>query len=99
MTDPGPCPLCGRNTTKWGNHHLVPESRGGKETIDICKDCHGQIHALFDNKRLERDLNTVVALKAEPQFAKYLKWVRKRGDDHSFKKRRSNRSRRRGRSG
>lgn len=81
------CPLCERETDEkdMSDHHLVPKSRGGKQTETICHPCHRQIHALFDNHRLERELYTVEALQAEPSFAKYLKWAAKRPPGQRFK--------------
>lgn len=90
------CPLCEREVEVFSDHHLVPKSRGGRETQAICLDCHGMIHTLFDNKRLERELNTVQALLAEPSFAKYISWVSKRSSLRRHKAKRPYRSARRG---
>lgn len=95
----GTCPLCQRPDVKMSDHHLVPKSRGGKITEPICNACHRQIHALFDNKRLETELNTVEALLAEPQFQKYLAWIRKQPPGRKFKTKRSRGTRKRGRRG
>lgn len=88
------CPLCEREVPTVSDHHLVPKSRGGRETEAICLDCHGMIHTLFDNKQLERELNTVEALQAEPRFSKYLKWVSKRSAGRRHKARRPYRAKR-----
>jgi hypothetical protein len=85
---PKVCPLCEREVPVVSDHHLVPKSRGGRETEPICLDCHGMIHTLFDNKRLERELNTVQALQNEPQFEKYLKWVSRRSSTRRHRARR-----------
>lgn len=81
------CPLCERdvllkNLTK---HHLVPKSRGGKETEKVCRTCHRQLHALFTNKELEKELNSVEELTANEEVQKYLKWVRKKNPDRYFR--------------
>ncbi|PIE05490.1 MAG: hypothetical protein CSA75_04470 [Sorangium cellulosum] len=86
------CPLCKRKVSVTSDHHLVPKSRGGRKTEPVCLDCHGMIHTLFDNKQLERDLNTVEALQAEPRFAKYLAWVSKRSAARRHKAKRPHRS-------
>jgi hypothetical protein len=31
------------------NHHCIPKSRGGRETIRIHRDIHHKYHALFNN--------------------------------------------------
>jgi hypothetical protein len=75
------CPLCERsgdflNPSK---HHLVPKSRDGEETVEICSDCHRQIHALFTLAELEREFSTVAALKASEAMQKWVKWAGKQG--------------------
>jgi hypothetical protein len=64
-------------------HHLVPRQSTKRQkvetspTIDICSACHRQIHALFDNKYLAKELNTLDKLRKETQMQKFLVWVRK----------------------
>lgn len=82
-----PCPLCKRdmllcNLTK---HHLVPKSRGGRETEKICRTCHRQLHALFSNKELEKELNSVESLKENAEIQKYLTWVANKNPDKYFR--------------
>lgn len=91
--------LCKREVPELTEHHLVPKSRGGKETVSICRDCHRQIHALFENKILENDLNTIELLIANEEFARYLKWVAKKPFGAVKKARRSKETRSRGRRG
>ena len=68
-------------------HHLVPRQNTKRkkqdpgETINICSACHRQIHSLFDNKLLAKELNTVDKLSTEPQMQKFLMWVRKQRPD------------------
>ncbi len=79
-------------------HHLVPRQHTKRkqqdpgETVNICSACHRQIHTLFDNKLLAKELNTLEKLSNEPhakelntleklsnepQMQKFLAWVRK----------------------
>jgi predicted HNH restriction endonuclease len=64
-------------------HHLVPRQNTKRkkqdpgQTVDICSACHRQIHALFDNKQLAKELNTLEKLSNQPQMQKFLVWVRK----------------------
>ena len=69
------CILCNRDVPFLTDHHIVPKSRGGTELIAICRDCHRQLHALYENKFLETTLNNLDAILADEQFSKYLKWV------------------------
>jgi 5-methylcytosine-specific restriction protein A len=91
VADPLFCPLCEREVPALSDHHLVPKSRGGRDTEPICLDCHRMIHVLFDNKTLERELGTVEALRAEPRMAKYLAWISKRPGGRRYRARRSRR--------
>jgi hypothetical protein len=93
------CTLCEREVPEITDHHTTPRCRGGRQTVEICKDCHKQIHALFDNKRLAEDLNTIEAIRNDRQFLKYLKWIRKRPFGAVHKAKRSRETKRRGRKG
>lgn len=92
MSTPQPCRLCGRvlrrGTTE---HHLIPRTCHSnrwfkrrftreqmRETIPVCRDCHGSIHRLIPSeKELGRDYHTVEALLAHEQLSKFVAWVRK----------------------
>lgn len=86
------CALCERDVAQLTEHHLIPRSRGrrGQElpTIDICSACHRQIHALFTNVQLERELNSVERLRDHPQMERFLKWVRKQDANRRIRVRR-----------
>lgn len=73
------CPLCNRDNHKPSDHHLIPKCRGGgsKDTVCICADCHSAIHALFSNKELESQYNTVESLLAHEKFSKTAKFISK----------------------
>ena len=60
-------------------HHLVPKSRDGEETVEICSDCHRQIHALFTLVELERECSSIDALKASAPMHNWIKWAGKQG--------------------
>lgn len=77
------CELCEREMNNLTVHHLVPKQSVKRKqadvgpTADICSACHRQIHALFDNKYLAKNLNTIEKLESEPQMQKFLSWIRK----------------------
>ena len=79
--DPFHCPLCERDGDFLApsKHHLVPKSRNGEVTVEICSDCHRQIHALFTLVKLEREFNTVETLKTSAAMQKWIKWAGKQG--------------------
>jgi len=74
--DPADCALCGRplgRRVEW--HHVVPKSRGGRETLPLHPICHRAIHANVSNKDLERLYPTLEALKAREDIAAFLTWI------------------------
>jgi hypothetical protein len=81
------CELCQREMDNLTAHHLVPRQNTKRkkqdpgETVNICSACHRQIHALFDNKFLAQELNTLEKLRNEPQMQKFLLWVGKQRPD------------------
>ena len=74
------CPLClhGYDRREVTKHHLVPKSRGGRETVLLCRACHRQLHATFTEKELERQYPTVESLAGAEDLQPYLNWVRRR---------------------
>ena len=73
------CSLCGRPIPRKliTRHHLLPKSRGGKsdDTVPMCRACHKQLHALFDNHILAREMNDLKSLRESPALQKFVKWV------------------------
>ena len=86
------CPLCQREVERFTSHHLVPLSRGGRfgPTVRLCSTCHRQLHALFSEATLAKELNTVELVRSHPQMANYLRWVRRQKGATSFRVRRAN---------
>lgn len=82
-----PCELCEREMERLTAHHLIPRQSTKRQkvetspTIDICSACHRQIHALFDNKYLAKELNTLEKLRKAPEMQKFLAWVKKQNPD------------------
>lgn len=86
----GKCATCGFET-ELTLHHLVPQSKAKsgkyKQIKDdlsnhlwICRSCHDQIHALYENNILRDVYNTFESLMAAPEFAKYISWKKKHPD-------------------
>ena len=83
----GKCAICDREETLT-RHHLIPRTRHHnkrnkreferavvRQVVGICRPCHSQIHALLTEKELEREYNTVAALRAHPAVAKFANWI------------------------
>ena len=68
------CPLCKREVPEHliEDHHLIPKSKKGKDTIEMCCMCHDQIHEMFTNKELGKKLFTIELLL---QNEKIQKWI------------------------
>ncbi|MGF1485950.1 MAG: HNH endonuclease [Prochloraceae cyanobacterium] len=77
------CELCCREMDNLTVHHLIPRQYSKRKkldigpTINICSACHKQIHALFDNKQLAKELNTLAKLQQDPKIQKFLSWIKK----------------------
>lgn len=81
------CELCEREVAVLTVHHLIPKQKTKRQkaapgpTVNLCSACHRQIHSLYDNTHLAKELNTLDALKNEPKMQKFLIWVKKQKSD------------------
>ena len=73
-------------------HHLIPKAAGGKlgPKARLCPTCHRQLHALFSETTLAKELNSIERIRANPEMASYLSWVRKQKSHTGFRVRRAN---------
>ena len=73
------CLLCKRGILPGfgSKHHLIPESRGGKETIPLHDICHSKIHHVFTEKELEKSYNTIEKLLEHEEIQRFVKWISK----------------------
>ncbi len=87
------CPLCDRQIpdSQRDAHHLVPRSKGGRQTEYLHRICHRQIHALFTETELARQFNSVEALLADPDIALFVAWVKTKPADFMERTRKSQR--------
>ena len=83
------CRLCEREVPREmiTLHHLKPRERGGKaeHRTPLCRPCHKQLHAVFSNKDLDRSLDTLERLRAEPALQPFLRWIRKQQPGRNFR--------------
>ncbi|RMB02645.1 HNH endonuclease signature motif containing protein [Eilatimonas milleporae] len=76
------CPLCGRPFGgRVEQHHLIPRSKGGRETVPLHPICHRKIHSLFSETVLARQFNSIISLRAHPEIASFVKWLRGKPPD------------------
>ena len=70
------CWLCERpfgRRIQW--HHTVPKSKKGRSTVPVHPICHRTIHAHFTNAELARMDGDRAPLLANPDIAKFLRWL------------------------
>lgn len=89
------CELCFRESPRLTVHHLIPRARGGRfgPKTQLCSTCHRQLHALFSESTLAQELNSLEAIRLNPQMAGHLKWARRQQGPANFRVRRSNQRR------
>ena len=73
------CPLCQRplGVTRIEEHHLVPKTFKGKETISLHKICHRAIHATFSERELQKYYFTINRLLESEELQRFIAWVAK----------------------
>src|SRR5688500_18916610 len=85
----GCCELCGREVSELTDHHLIPRTRQRNRRVQrefdrkelkavarLCRACHNFLHANFTEKTLERAFRTLDALRAHPDVARFVAWIR-----------------------
>lgn len=85
------CALCERDVRRANKHHIVPKSEGGTTTVWLCLTCHRTLHHFFTNATLASEKNSVDSLRADPDVARYLAWVKNKPDRHFQVRRRRKR--------
>lgn len=91
--DAARCPLCQRPipAPQRDRHHLVPKSKGGRETALLHRICHRQIHALFTETELARQYASAEALLQHPEMLAFVAWVKTKPDGFFVATRKSGR--------
>jgi hypothetical protein len=81
MPQPLSCSLCERpfDRKQLTKHHCRPRQKGGsQEDVELlCPQCHGMVHATYTNATLAELYPTIELLRAAPELAPFLRWVRK----------------------
>ena len=70
------CELCGRELgMPFDEHHVVPKSKGGSETVTLHRICHSKIHSVFSLTELRNHYNDIDSIKKHEEIKKFIKWV------------------------
>jgi hypothetical protein len=77
------CPLCGKAIppAQRDVHHLVPKSKGRRQTTFMHRVCHRQIHAVLTETELTRQYTTVEALLTHPKPKVFVSWIKTKSED------------------
>jgi len=84
------CGLCGR-LKELTFHHYIPRTLHTNKLfkkmykvefmkshgIDLCEDCHTNIHKFFSEKELGRNFNDKVKLLSDERVRRFIRWVKK----------------------
>lgn len=77
-----PCWLCGRPTGKTVvQHHPIPKSRGGRDTVPMHPICQNMLITNFSNSELQRHGMNAQGLLDDPTVRKFVDWVAKKDPD------------------
>jgi len=85
------CELCGQERDDVNEHHLIPRTVHSnkrvrklfsrdemkRRKVSLCRNCHKMVHVTIPEKELALKYNTLELLKAHPEIAKFVLWVRK----------------------
>lgn len=98
------CELCGAKDDLT-EHHLIPKLKlknkykefksDSSNILIVCRSCHDQIHACWDESQLRDFYNTKEKLLESPEMQKYIAWKIKHPDFRGHSKMSNSRKRRR----
>lgn len=86
------CQLCGRELAEpISKHHLIPPSKGGKDTptIPMHKICQNKIYAVFTETEIKNYYHSIERILENEDMQKFKKWILKKElsfNDVSIKK-------------
>ena len=83
------CVFCNRSVPTVG-HHIIPKSKGFKETVEACKTCEEFIHRTWSHNLLRDTYNNVDSIKQSCEYQTFLGWLLKQKPGTEFKTARNN---------
>lgn len=81
------CQICGRELGEVliDEHHLIPKTFKGTETITIHKICHNAIHGYFSERELKNYFNTVERILGDERMVRFVEWVKNKPSEFYVK--------------
>jgi 5-methylcytosine-specific restriction endonuclease McrA len=83
------CVYCERESDSVEQHHFIPRSQGGKETVSTCPSCEDFIHSTWSNSQLAEILNSVELIKQTQEYQRFKKWLDKQPNVTYYKTKRN----------
>ena len=84
------CWLCERPLgRRVQQHHPVPKSKKGPETVPVHPICHKTVHKIFTNAELARFGDERLKLLENEELAKFLCWIAEKPADFNAPVRRA----------
>jgi hypothetical protein len=84
----GICAICERPLIAGksvNEHHLIPKTYKGAETVILHVVCHTKIHSVFSEKELYDFYHTAERLRSHPEIEKFVAWVQKKDPEFRAK--------------
>lgn len=63
-------------------HHMVPRSHRGRDTVTMHRICHSKIHSVFSERELAAYYHTIERLLEREEIRKFVGWVRKKDPEY-----------------
>lgn len=82
------CPICNREMidgVSINDHHLIPKTFKGKESITLHKICHRMIHANISTRELKNYYHTIERLLEHEDIIKFVKWVQTKNPEFNIR--------------
>ncbi len=79
------CPICKRDMIpgkSLDDHHLIPRTFKGKETVALHKICHRKLHSVLTEREMQHHYHTVERLLEHEEIKKFIKWVKKKDPEY-----------------
>lgn len=78
------CCICHRplGGVRIEEHHLLPKTFKGRDTVPVHKVCHQKIHATFSERELLNYYHTADRIREHEEMQKFIKWVKNKPLDY-----------------